>query len=68
MEAGQALELKNLDKQIVLRLDQQLKDQQSTLERAGVPGMHVTDDEVSIKVQMHLVKCISKLGQESTAE
>ena len=65
MDQRQSKELSDFDKQIILKLDQQLKDQQSTLERAGVPGMHVTDDKISIKVQMHLLKCISHLGQNA---
>ena len=63
MESKQAKELREFDKKIIVKLDQQMKDQQSTLERAGVPGMHETDDRMNIKVQMHLLKCISKLGQ-----
>ena len=65
MDQRQSKELSDFDKQIILKLDQQLKDQQSTLERAGVPGMHITDDKISIKVQMHLLKCISHLGQNA---
>jgi hypothetical protein len=65
MDQRQAQELSDFDKQIILKLDQQLKDQQSTLERAGVPGMHVTDEKTNIRVQMHLIKCIAHLGQNT---
>lgn len=68
MEDKHAKDLLKLDKEIVLKLDQQFKDQQSTLERAGVPGMHQTDDRTSIKVQMHLLKCIAKLGQQQSQQ
>ena len=63
MDKRQSKELSDFDKQIIFKLDQQLKDQQSTLELAGVPGMYVTDDKINIRVQMHLLKCISHLGQ-----
>ena len=64
MEEKQNEELKEADREIIVKLDHIFKDQQSTLERAGVPGMCETDDEISIKVQMHLLKCIAKLGKE----
>ena len=64
MEQRQANDLIEFDKQIVHKLDQQMKDQQETLARAGVPGMHVTEDNIKIKVQMHLLKCIGKLGKK----
>ena len=65
MDQRQAQELSDFDKQIILKLDQQLKDQQSTLERAGVPGMHVTEEKTNIRVQMHLIKCITHLGKNT---
>jgi hypothetical protein len=65
MEAKQDDDLKQIDMKIIMKLDQQTMDQQSTLEKAGVPGFYVTNDSTNIKVQMHLLKCISKLGKES---
>ena len=64
MEKKQARDLIEFDKKIILKLDQQVKDQQTTLERAGVPGMYETDDNVEIKVQMHLLKCVLTLGKK----
>ena len=64
METKQSKELIEFDKRIILKLDSQLKDQQTTLERAGVPGMYETDDPVIIKVQMHLLKCVLTLGKK----
>ena len=64
METKQSKELIEFDKRIILKLDSQLRDQQTTLERAGVPGMYETDDPVIIKVQMHLLKCILTLGKK----
>ena len=65
MDQRQSKEISDFDKQIILKLDQQLKDQQSTLERAGVPGMNITNDRINIKVQMHLLKCITHLGKNT---
>ena len=39
LEKKQANDLTEFDKKIILKLDQQVKDQQATLERAGVPGI-----------------------------
>ena len=59
MESKQAKELREFDKKIIMKLDQQMKDQQSTLERAGVPGMHETDDRMNIKVQQRITPSTS---------
>ncbi|XP_055688100.1 gonadal protein gdl [Lutzomyia longipalpis] len=50
------------DIKLVLHLDQKVKDQQSTLERAGVPGFYVTDNPKDIKIQMHLLDFILRLS------
>lgn len=63
MDASQAKELSDFDKDVIHKLDDHQKDQQSTLERAGVPGMQQTDDIISIKVQIHLLKCILHIGK-----
>ena len=65
MDTKHSKTLKEFDKNIVLKLDQQLKDQQSTLCRAGVPGIEETQDIIGIKVQMHLLKCIMHLGKNN---
>ena len=66
MDKRHSKELSDFDKQIILKLDQQLKEQQSTLESAGVPGISVTNDNTNIRVQMHLLKCIVNLGLKNT--
>ena len=65
MERQHSKALNEFDRKIVLKLDQQLKDQQSTLGRAGVPGIEETQDLIGIKVQMHLLKCIMHLGKKN---
>ncbi|XP_055598429.1 gonadal protein gdl-like [Uranotaenia lowii] len=55
--------LKETDMKLVLHLDQKVKDQQSTLEKAGVPGFYVTDNPKEIKIQMYLLDFILRLGR-----
>uniref|UniRef100_A0A336N7W4 CSON008534 protein n=1 Tax=Culicoides sonorensis TaxID=179676 RepID=A0A336N7W4_CULSO len=56
-------ELKETDKKLVLHLDQKVKDQQSTLYQAGVPGFYVTDNPKEIKIQMYLLDFILRLSR-----
>lgn len=55
--------LKETDTRLVLHLDQKVKDQQSTLETAGVPGFYVTDSPKEIKIQMFLLDFILRLSR-----
>lgn len=55
--------LKETDQKIILHLDQKVTDQQSTLEKAGVPGFYVTDNPKEIKIQMHLLDFILRLSR-----
>uniref|UniRef100_A0A1Q3F2V2 Putative gonadal protein gdl n=1 Tax=Culex tarsalis TaxID=7177 RepID=A0A1Q3F2V2_CULTA len=55
--------LKETDMKLVLHLDQKVKDQQSTLEKAGVPGFYVTDNPKEIKIQMYLLDFILRLSR-----
>ena len=52
----------DFDQQVILQLDEKVSDQQSMLEKAGVPGFYLTHDPSEIKVQMYLLKFILKLG------
>lgn len=54
--------LKDTDMKLVLHLDQKVKDQQLTLERAGVPGFYPTENPKEIKIQMHLLDFILRLS------
>jgi len=56
-------ELKQMDMKLVLQLDQKVSDQQSILEKAGVPGFYVTNNPVEIQVQMRLCDFIIRLSK-----
>ncbi|XP_030375732.1 gonadal protein gdl [Scaptodrosophila lebanonensis] len=51
------------DKKIVEALDQKVYDQQSTLQKAGVPGFYATQSLKEIKVQMFLLDFILRLSR-----
>lgn len=55
--------MKETDMKIIIHLDQKVKDQQSTLEKAGVPGFKVTDNPKEIKIQMYLLDFILRLSK-----
>ena len=57
-------DLKRKDMKVILELDQQVMDQQVTLEKAGIPGFHVTNNPQDIQLQMYLLDFISKLSEK----
>ena len=63
--ARQTAELKEADKNLIQQLDQLVTDQQSTLEKAGVPGFYPTFNAQDIQMQMYLLEFITTLGKES---
>lgn len=65
MMATHLSELKQADMNLILQLDQLVSDQQSALEKAGVPGFYPTSNPQEIRVQMYLLDFILKLGKES---
>ncbi|XP_014477947.1 PREDICTED: gonadal protein gdl isoform X2 [Dinoponera quadriceps] len=56
-------ELRQTDMKLVLQLDQKVSDQQSILEKAGVPGFYVTNNPMEIQVQMRLCDFIIRLSK-----
>lgn len=56
-------QLKETDQKLVLHLDQKVRDQQTTLEKAGVPGFYATENPKEIKIQMHLLDFILRLSR-----
>ncbi|XP_014221072.1 gonadal protein gdl [Trichogramma pretiosum] len=56
-------ELKQQDMKLVLQLDQKVADQQSTLEKAGIPGFYITNNPMDIQVQMRLCDFIIRLSK-----
>lgn len=63
-EAKMKEERQQEDMRLVTQLDQKVSDQQVTLERAGVPGFHVTNNPTEVQVQMHLLEFIVKIGNK----
>lgn len=43
----------------------EVSDQQMTLERAGVPGFHVTNNPTEIRVQMYILEFIARLSSDT---
>ena len=50
----------------MLELDQKTMDQQSTLEKAAVPGFAVTNSSQDLRVQMYLLEFIIRLSEMQT--
>jgi hypothetical protein len=63
MKIKHTKKLRETDMKLILHLDQKVKDQQSTLEKAGVPGFYVTENPKEIKIQMHLLDFILRLSK-----
>ena len=47
----------------MLELDQKTMEQQSTLEKAAVPGFMVTNNSQDVRMQMHLLEFIIRLAE-----
>ena len=56
-------EVKRGDMKIMMELDQKVMDQQSTLEKAAVPGFSVTNNPNELKLQMYLMDFIIRLSE-----
>ncbi|KAH3727977.1 hypothetical protein DPMN_053923 [Dreissena polymorpha] len=56
-------EIRKKDQKIIMELDQKVMDQQSTLEKAGVPGFYVTNKPLDIRMQMYLLDFIVRLSK-----
>ncbi|XP_053206816.1 protein DGCR6-like [Panonychus citri] len=57
-------EMRKFDMELIMELDQIVSDQQVTLERAGVPGFHVTNKPNEIKLQMYFLQFILSLHDD----
>lgn len=62
MKIKHTKQLREKDMELVLHLDQKVRDQQSTLQQAGVPGFYITDNQKEIKIQMFLLDFILRLS------
>lgn len=62
MDKKHKLKLTETDKKIIEIIDEKVKDQQSTLERAGVPEFYCTNDSTQIQLQMKIIDIILRLS------
>lgn len=49
---------------IVLDLDQKMLEQQTRLEKAGVPCMHATNKPIDVRLQMFLIEFIQQIAKQ----
>lgn len=63
MKIKHVKKLRETDQKLVLHLDHKVRDQQMTLEKAGVPGFFTTMIPREIKIQMHLLDFILRLSR-----
>jgi len=56
--------LQQHDVQLITQLDQKVREQQKTLEKAGVPGFYETSKPVELQVQMYLLEFILRIGED----
>lgn len=63
LQAKHREELKQTDMKLVMQLDQKVTDQQSILEKAGVPGFFITNNPMEIQVQMRLCDFIIRVSK-----
>ncbi|XP_053953193.1 gonadal protein gdl [Anastrepha ludens] len=63
MQVKHAKKMRETDMKLIALLDQKVKDQQSTLHKAGVAGFYTTDNSKEIKIQMFLLDFIIRLSR-----
>ncbi|ALC44703.1 gdl [Drosophila busckii] len=63
MKVKHKKKLLETDKKIVELMDQKVYDQQSTLQKAGVPGFYFTQNPKEIKIQMFLLDFLLRLSR-----
>lgn len=56
-------EMRTQEIRLVMPLDQKVADQQTTLEKAGVPGFYVTNNPLEVLIQMKLCDFIIRLSK-----
>ncbi|CAF1583293.1 unnamed protein product, partial [Didymodactylos carnosus] len=56
-------EQQRFDMKVILELDQKVLEQQTTLEKAGVPFMYATNKPNDVRLQMFTLEFIQKLSQ-----
>ncbi len=56
--------MRRVNIRIVDDLDDLVKQQQQTLEQAGLPGFMATKDKSQVRIQMHLLDFVKRLADE----
>nr|CAG4635800.1 EOG090X0GJG [Artemia franciscana] len=57
-------ELKQHDMRLILQLDQKVSEQQTALEKAGVPGFYASTNPQEVQSQMYLLGFIQRLSEK----
>ncbi|CAF3362163.1 unnamed protein product [Rotaria socialis] len=57
-------EQQRFDMSIVLDLDQKMLEQQTRLEKAGVPCMHATNKPLDVRLQMFIIEFIQRIAKQ----
>ncbi|CAD7005033.1 gonadal protein gdl [Ceratitis capitata] len=63
MQVKHTKKMRETDMKLIALLDQKVKDQQSTLNKAGIAGFYVTENPREIKIQMFLLDFIIRLSR-----
>lgn len=64
MEAHVQEETRKIDMRIVAELDQNVAEQQTTLQNAGLPGFHLTNKPIEVRIQMYLIEFVLQLSDK----
>ena len=59
-------ELYRFDVKLLNEMDKKLREQQETMNQAGVAGFHATNDPDEIRIQMYLFEFIIELSKLAT--
>jgi hypothetical protein len=60
-------ETRKLDMRIVAELDQNVAEQQNTLDNAGLPAFHLTTKPIDVRIQMYLIDFILRISDKQAA-
>ncbi|XP_035686331.1 protein DGCR6-like isoform X1 [Branchiostoma floridae] len=55
-------EMSQVDKELILEMDQVVLEQQNTLSKGGIPGFTITTDPEEVRLQMYLLEFITRLS------
>ncbi|CAH1228471.1 DGCR6L [Branchiostoma lanceolatum] len=55
-------EMSQVDKELILEMDQVVLEQQNTLSKGGIPGFTITTNPEEVRLQMYLLEFITRLS------